>query len=101
MELQEDYETISGLNAEILAVSVDDLSGASYVVENLGLDFPILYNSDKDVVKDYGVYNSSTGYATPSVFIVDTGGAIRWEFSGTTSHRADNAEIIAQLKELS
>ena len=101
MELQEDYETISGLNAEILAVSVDDLSGASYVVENLGLDFPILYNSDKDVVKDYEVYNSSTGYATPSVFIVDTSGVIRWEFSGTTSHRADNAEIIAQLKELS
>jgi peroxiredoxin len=52
-------------------------------------------------VKSYGVYNSSNGYAIPSVFIVDTDGVIRWEFSGSTSHRADNNEIIAQLKELS
>ena len=80
---------------------MDDLSGASYVVQNLGLEFPILYNPAKDVVKNYGVYNSSNGYAIPSVFIVDTDGVIRWEFSGSTSHRADNNEIIAQLKELS
>ena len=71
------------------------------MVQNLGLEFPILYNPVKDVVKNYGVYNSSNGYAIPSVFIVDTDGVIRWEFSGSTSHRADNNEIIAQLKELS
>ena len=100
MKLQGDYETISGLNAEILAVSVDDLSGASYVVENLGLDFPILYNYEKDVVQDYGVYNSSTGYANPSVFIVDAEGVIRWEFIGSTYNRASNSDIIAQLREL-
>ena len=100
MKLQGDYETISSLNAEILAISVDDLSGASYVVENLGLDFPILYNHEKDVVQDYGVYNSSTGYANPSVFIVDTEGTIRWEFIGSTYNRASNSDIIAQLREL-
>lgn len=99
--MQGDYETISGLNAEILAISVDDLSGASYVVQNLGVDFPILYNQVKDVVKQYGVYNSSNGFAIPSVFVIDTDGVIRWGFSGSTSHRADNNDIIAQLKELS
>ncbi len=71
------------------------------MVEQLGLDFPILYDPSGDVVKDYGVLNASTGYATPTVFIVDTEGVIRWEFSGSTSHRANNNEIIAQLKELS
>ena len=101
MKLQGDYETISGLNAEILAISVDDLSGASYVVENLGLDFPILYNHEKDVVQAYGVYNSSTGYANPSVFIVDTEGVVQWRFIGSTYNRASNSDIIAQLEKLS
>ena len=89
------------MNAEILAISVDDLSQASYAVQQLGLDFPILYDPAGDVVKSYGVLNQAAGYATPSTFIVDTEGAIQWEFIGTASHRTPSSEIIAQLQKLS
>ena len=70
-------------------------------MESLGLDFPVLYDEDGDVIESYGVLNDSSGVAIPSTFIVDTEGAIRWEFKGSTSHRTATEEIISQLEQLS
>ncbi|MAZ64656.1 MAG: hypothetical protein CL895_10430 [Dehalococcoidia bacterium] len=44
VQLQGDYEEITGLQTDIIAISTDDLSQASYVAESLRLDFPILYD---------------------------------------------------------
>ena len=99
--MQNDYQAISALNAELLAVSIDDLSQASHAVEQLGLEFPILYDESGDVVRAYGVFNEGSGYAQPSTFVIDTKGVVRWEFIGTTSHRTPSRDIIKQLELLS
>ena len=70
-------------------------------MEQLGLEFPILYDESGDVVRSYDVFNQGTGYATPSTFIIDTEGVIRWEFKGSTSHRTSTRDIIEQLESLS
>jgi peroxiredoxin len=79
---------------------VDDLSQASYAVEALGLEFPVLYDQTADVVKEYGVYNASAGYANPTVFIVDSNGSVVWKHRGSASHRTPNRDIISQLEKL-
>ena len=84
----------------MLAVSIDDLSEAANAVETLGLEFPILYDEPGDVVRSYGVFNESSGYATPSTFIIDTEGVVRWEFIGSDSHRTSTRDIIKQLEQL-
>ena len=98
--MQNDYQAISGLNAELLAVSIDDLSQASRAVEQLGLEFPILYDQSGDVVRAYGVFSEASGYARPSTFIIDTEGIVRWQFIGSTSHRTSTRDIIEQLEQL-
>ncbi len=85
----------------MLAVSIDDLSQATHAVEQLGLEFPVLYDKTGDVVRSYGVFNQGTGYATPSTFIIDTEGVVRWEFIGSTSHRTPTGDILKQLEQLS
>ena len=70
-------------------------------MESLELDFPVLYDEDGDIIESYGVLNEGTGVANPSTFIVDTTGAIVWEFIGSASHRTATDDIIAQLDELS
>jgi len=99
--LQSEYSKFTDLNAEILAISVDDLSQASFAVEALGLEFPVLYDQPAEVVKEYGVYNAGAGYANPNVFIVDRNGSIVWHHRGSASHRTPNSEILAQLERLS
>jgi peroxiredoxin len=91
------------LDAEVLAVSTDDLQGAESVVEGLGLDFPILYDPAATVVREYGVYNlNHDSLATPSAFVIDKSGKVRWKHIG--KGRCDNAtnkQIIDALLELS
>ena len=104
MELQEDYEAISGLDAEILAVSVDSLRGAQRAIESIGLEFQVLSDPGAEVVDAYGVWNLfQNELPAPSTFIIDKDGVIQWEYiaSNSTTDRADNDEIIAQLQQLS
>lgn len=85
----------------MLAVSVEDLSNAGYAARALGYPFPVLYDLDTDVVKEYGVYNAGAGYANPNVFIIDINGSIVWHHKASAYHRTPNSDIIAQLEKLS
>jgi peroxiredoxin len=100
--LQEDYSKFQELNAEILAVSVEEPSIGQYVTDLLDIAFPILSDEDHDVVDKYGVYNLlGDSLATPSVFIVDTEGIIRWTYVGqSSSDRPSNEMILEQLRGL-
>ena len=89
------------MNAELLAISIDDLSQAAHAVEQLGLEFPVLYDESGDVVRAYDVFSEASGYARPSTFIVDTKGVVRWEFIGSTGHRTSTRDILEQLELLS
>ena len=102
--MQEDYDTITALDTEILAISNDKLDRAEHAVKALGLEFPILSNPDADVIEAYGVFDlHHNGYAAPATFVVDKQGNIRWEYIGYDSYydRPDNEEVIAQLRNLS
>jgi peroxiredoxin len=100
--LTQHYSEIMGQNAEVVAISVDDLAHAQQMASSSGVDFPILYNPDKDVVQAYGVFNlTCDGLATPSTFIVDASGVIRYKFVGSTTHRTPIEELLRQLAALS
>lgn len=100
MELSRDYSQIQKLDAEVLAISVDDLSGAQYIVDKIGIPFPVLYDPMVDVVSDYGVYNLlGDGLATPSIFIIDKDGVIRWKYIGRSiDDRPSASPILEQLR---
>lgn len=73
------YEDIKGLNAEVIAISIDDLSDAQWVIDNVGLAYPILYDPEVTTVADYGVFNLlGDELATSSTFLIDKDGVIRW-----------------------
>ena len=102
--MQNDYRTITSLDAEIIAISNDDLSQAQYAVDALGLEFPILSNPSAHVIEAYGVFNlHNNGYAAPATFVIDKQGNIRWEYIGRTSYtdRPSNSQVIEQLEKLS
>ena len=96
------YEEIQGLDAEVLAISVDDLSGASKVVQELNIPFPILYDPSREVPRQYGVYGLlGDELATPSAFVVDREGVIRWEYvAGSVSDRPPSSQVLDQLAKL-
>ena len=77
------YEEIQGLDTEVLAVSVDDLSEAEKVVQEMNIPFPILYDPSREVPRLYGVYGLfGDELATPSTFVIDREGVLRWKYVG-------------------
>ena len=85
-----------------MAISTDDLSGAKSIVGRVGIPFPILYNSEADVVREYGVYNLlGDGLAAPATFVIDAGGVVRWSYIGRrNSDRPKAATVIGELQRL-
>jgi peroxiredoxin len=100
--LQEDYSQFTALNAEILAISVEEPDIGRYLSQLLQLQYPVLSDTDHRAVDLYGVYNLlGDSLATPSVFVIDREGVIRWEYVGTSStDRPSNEMILEQLRAL-
>jgi len=90
------------LNTVVMAISTDNLAGAKSIADNVGVDFPILYDISKETVKDYGVFNLlGDGLATASTFVIDKEGKIRWKYVGHgISDRPPASVILNHLKTL-
>ena len=99
MELTEYYDEVEGLDAVVLAVSADDLAGASRAAEDWGPPFPILYNRDRSVITDYGVLLGNI--ANPATFVIDKNGVIRWKYVGDDKRdRPTPGEVLEALRGL-
>jgi peroxiredoxin len=102
VQLQNDYPQFQALNAEILAVSIEDTIRGQHVSELLDLQFPVIPDVERKAIDLYGVYNLlGDSVATPSVFVIDMEGVIRWEYVGQSSaDRPSNDVILNQLRAL-
>jgi peroxiredoxin len=76
----------------VVAVCVDSVADNRRVVEQLGLEFPILADESRSAVGDYGVLHLGGGIggrdiARPAVFLISPDGTITWR------HLPDNWRI--------
>ena len=94
------YDEIQALDAEILAVSTDDLSDSQWVIDNVGLSFPILFDPQVTTVADYGVYNLlGDELAASSTFVIDKDGVIRWMHAAESfDDQVPASTILDQLR---
>ena len=82
--LAEDYDKIKQAGAELMTISADDQNYAWSMGVTTGNKFQILSDSDRSVIKAYGVLNAKEhdGIAHPAVFIVDKTGRIQYVYVG-------------------
>ncbi len=115
-DFEKDYGKFKALQSEIIAVSTDTPKGAQKTHEKSRARFPILIDSDNEVINLYGVatkkrelkdvpalfHGKKAGtYAMPAVFIIDTQGIIRYSYIGKSfTDRPDNGELLKKLSEL-
>ena len=72
------------------------------MVQEWQVTFPVLYDTSTEVTKSYQVYNLlDDDLATPSMFIIDTEGVIRWKYIGNSAgDRPELSTIKDQLAKL-
>ena len=89
---------LDDMGIQVLGVSTDSVRSHENFRNNYDLNFPLLSDKDKKIVKAYGVENEK-GSARRITFLIDKGGVVRhvWKKVQTATH-AD--EVIEKIKEL-
>lgn len=67
-------------NAQLLGISVDDISSHQAFSEQLNLSFPLLADSQPagSVARAYGVFDEQDRVCERALFVIDEEGIIRW-----------------------
>ena len=100
--MQENYDEITGLDAEVIAVSMDDLSETGEIVRRVGLTFPVLYSSgNPDAPLAYSGLMDGGTHPFPGTYVVGKDGNIHYEFMGRNYvERAPVDDVLETLRQL-
>ena len=89
----EGLEQFEALDAQVVAISAQDVSSHEAFSSKHGFAFPLLADTDKAVAGAYGTLGP-IGFPRRSVFIIDAGGIVRY------AHRAIAGLTFRPVKEL-
>jgi peroxiredoxin len=72
---------LNDVNAQVFGVSVDTFFSLGAFHKDQGLNFPLLSDFNKDVIRAYGVFNEDMiglkGIAKRAMFVIDKDGIVR------------------------
>lgn len=94
---QESLPTFHDLNAEIVGVSVDDVTSHESFCASEGIEFPLLADTDGRVSKAYGSW--LTGRSLRHTYLIDPEGILRERYLGVRP-AIHSQEVLATLKTL-
>lgn len=81
--MRDDYERYSDLGAEILAISAEPAASSEAYLRSHPLPFPTLIDEEHTVFDAYDATSRLLSLGQrPALFVVDTGGIIRFEEVG-------------------
>ena len=89
----DDLGQFGEMNAQVLAISAQDVASHESFADKHGFGFPLLADADKAVAAAYGTLGP-IGFPRRSVFIVDADGVVRY------AHRAIAGLTFRPVKEL-
>jgi peroxiredoxin len=100
-EYREHYQAIRAAGASLVAVSVDAPEKSEAVRQQVQLPFPILSDSERRLVQEWGIYNPNEkgGIAKPAVFILAPDRTVRFVSVDGVSARVPAADVVAMLQE--
>jgi peroxiredoxin len=101
-DYSEHLEDFRAAGADLVAISVDDAERAEPVRQELGINFPLLCDPRREVVKAYGLLNSGEkgGIAFPATFVIDRERVIRFRALEEVASRVDVAQLLGLVREL-
>ena len=88
------------LPGSIAALSVDPPEQSRAMRTELGLPFPLLCDSERRVVQDFGLFNAKEkgGIAFPATFVLDADRRVRFYLREGTRARADPEAVAALVR---
>jgi peroxiredoxin len=101
-DYSEHLEDFRAAGAELVAISVDDAARTEPVRQELGVKFPLLCDTRREVVKAYGLLNSGEkgGIAFPASFVIDRNRVVRFRALEDVASRVSVEQLLDLVREL-
>lgn len=98
--LRDGIEKIKELQAEVLGVSVDDLTSHEKFKAAYNLNFPLVADTDYSISKAFGAFNEERQMSKRMTFVIDKDGIIRHIFPkvDVRAHVEEVAEALKVMK---
>ena len=86
----------------MIAISTDTAENAAKMVDEHGIRFPVLHDTDGSVSRAWGTYDVlGDGLAAPSTFLIDgTGALAAWKIGQNILDRPSAGEILAAVQQM-
>jgi peroxiredoxin len=101
-DYSEHLEDFRAAGTELVAISVDDAARTEPVRQELGVKFPLLCDTRREVVKAYGLLNSGEkgGIAFPASFVIDRERVVRFRALEDVASRVSVEQLVDLVREL-
>ena len=102
VELQNVYVMFRKLGAEVVAISTDSAANAERMVQEQGIEFPVLNDTDTSVSRAWRVFDLlDDERAAPATFVIDaTGDLAFWKIGQNLIDRPSPGDILAAVQDL-
>lgn len=99
--MQKNYAKIQAAGAELIAISSDDEGDTKKTVQGGGLEFPVLADKDREIIKAYNVSDvGNNRIARPASFVLRKDGTVAWLSLDGVGVRVPTAQILTELGKL-
>ena len=101
-DYSEHLDEFRAAGAELVAISVDDAARAEPCRQELGVKFPLLNDTNREVTKKYGLLNSGEkgGIAFPASFVIDHDRIVRFRALEEVASRIRVDQLLELVREL-
>jgi peroxiredoxin len=98
----ETLDVFADYNAQLLGISVDGPWCHKAYTASRKLKFPLLadFHPKGEVARAYGVYDQDYGTSRRALFVIDSGGVIRWSYLSPIDINPGADGILSALDEL-
>jgi peroxiredoxin len=101
-DYSEHLKDFRAAGAELVAISVDDAARTEPARQELGVKFPLLCDTRREVVKAYGLLNTreNGGIAFPASFVIDRERVVRFRALEEVASRVSVDQLLELVREL-
>jgi peroxiredoxin len=100
-EFGEQYDAFRAAGVQLAALAVDPPDRSEAVRSRYGLQFPILCDTERRVVREWGLFNAEErgGIAVPAIFLLDSGLRVLYATQGTVVSRVQASDMLSLVRE--
>ena len=95
--MQQHFSKLDNKNTKLVAISTDGNDEKNRTLSELGVQFLIIPDEKRKIIRSFGVLHPEEGISRPAVFIIDKKGLVRFRKIGIEYTDRPTVKLLIQI----